>query len=155
MAVVAVVRIRGYAGAPWYINDTLDMLRMPKKFNAMVYPLTQSLEGMLRVVEPYVTWGELNEEGASALVERLKVKGGRGLDGQVLKLLNVSSKEELVKAIVEGKLELHKYDDVLSLPIRLHPPKGGFKGKVNRPYKMKGEFGYRGLEINKLIVRMS
>lgn len=155
MTVVAIVRIKGYAGAPWYINDTLEMLRMPRKFNAMVYPLTPSLKGMLRVVEPYVTWGELNEEGARALVERLKVKGGKKLDEQALKTLNVSSKDELVKALVEGKLQLHKYDDVLSLPIRLHPPKGGFKGKVNRPYKMKGEFGYRGLEINKLLVRMS
>lgn len=67
MTTIAIVRIRGYAGAPWFINDTLEMLRLPRKFNAMVYPLTPSIEGMLRVAEPYITWGELNEEGASTL----------------------------------------------------------------------------------------
>ncbi len=42
MTMLAIVRIRGYAGAPWYINDTLKMLRLSKKFNAMVYPKTDS-----------------------------------------------------------------------------------------------------------------
>ncbi len=36
---------------------------------------------------------------------------------------------------------------------RLHPPRGGFKKTIKRP-RPKGELGYRGEEINKLIARM-
>jgi len=38
---------------------------------------------------------------------------------------------------------------------RLHPPKGGFKGTIRRPYKSGGELGYRGAAINDLILRMT
>jgi len=37
----------------------------------------------------------------------------------------------------------------------LHPPKGGFKGTIRRPYKSGGELGYRGAAINDLILRMT
>jgi len=37
---------------------------------------------------------------------------------------------------------------------RLHPPKGGFKGSVKKPYNAGGELGYRGSAINDLIMRM-
>ncbi|MCI4456075.1 MAG: 50S ribosomal protein L30 [Sulfolobus sp.] len=156
MTMLAIVRIRGYAGAPWYINDTLKMLRLSKKFNAMVYPKTDSIEGMLRKAEPYITWGELNLEGAIALVKRLRIKGGTSLDSiPELKEKGITNEQELAKAIIEGTVLIHKMDNVFSLPIRLHPPSGGFKGKINRPYKLKGEFGYRGDKINELLVRMS
>jgi large subunit ribosomal protein L30 len=36
----------------------------------------------------------------------------------------------------------------------MHPPKKGFKTSVKRPYKSKGELGYRGEKINELAVRM-
>jgi large subunit ribosomal protein L30 len=154
MTVLAIVRIRGYAGAPWYVNDTLKMLRLSRKFNSMVYPMTDSIVGMLRKAEPYITWGELDLDGALALVSRLKTRRPLA-EIPAFKELGIKTPEELAKAIVEEKVYLHELDNDVSLPIRLHPPSGGFKGKINRPYKMKGEFGYRGKEINELIRRMA
>ncbi len=153
MTVLAIVRIRGYAGAPWYINDTLKMLRLPRKFNSMIYPMNDSVVGMLRKAEPYITWGELNFDGALSLVSRLKTRRPLA-EIPALKELGIKTPEELAKAIVEEKVYLHELGNDVILPIRLHPPSGGFKGKINRPYKMKGEFGYRGNEINELIRRM-
>jgi len=37
---------------------------------------------------------------------------------------------------------------------RLHPPRGGFKGSIRKPYGAGGELGYRGAAINELIRRM-
>ena len=153
---LGIIRIRGYAGTPWYIQDTLEMLRLRRRFNAMIYEDTPSIRGMLKVAEPYITWGELNEEGLRLLLSRLYVKPGNArINDEFLKSkLKIESFEEFVKKIYEGQLKLHKLDDYFKLPIRLHPPTGGFKGKINRPYNLKGEFGYRGEKINELIKRM-
>lgn len=151
---VLIIRIRGYAATPWQIQDTLEMLRLPRRFNAMVYPYNESIKGMLMKVQSYITWGELNEEGAELLISKLRTVGNKKLDEDFIKKSFGLEKGEFVKKLVAGEIQLNKYAEVISLPIRLHPPVGGFKGKVNRPYKNKGEFGYRGIEINKLLKRM-
>ena len=153
---LGIIRIRGYAGTPWYIQDTLELLRLRKRFNAMIYEDTEPIKGMLRLVEPYVTWGELNDEGLRLLLSRLYVKPGNSrINNEFLKSkLKIENFDEFVRKIYEGQLKLHKLDDYFKLPIRLHPPSGGFKGKINTPYNLKGELGYRGDKINELIKRM-
>ena len=37
--------------------------------------------------------------------------------------------------------------------MRLHPPRQGYK-KVKRPYSVGGAVGYRGAEIERLLLRM-
>lgn len=153
---LGVIRIRGYAGAPWFIQDTLELLRLKRNFNAMIYEDTPSIRGMLKITEPYITWGELNEEGIKLLLSKLYIKpGNQKINDDFLKnKLKIEGYIEFVKKISEGQLKLHKLDRYFNLPIRLHPPSGGFKGKINRPFKLKGEFGYRGDKINELIKRM-
>ncbi|BFI75209.1 50S ribosomal protein L30 [Sulfurisphaera ohwakuensis] len=153
---LGIIRIRGYADTPWYIQDTLKMLRLPRRFNAMVYEDSPSIRGMLKIAEPYITWGELNEEGLKLLLTRLHTKiGNLKITDDILKSqLKIESYNLFVKKIMDGEIKLHKLDDYFKLPIRLHPPSGGFKGKINRPFGVKGEFGYRGEKINELIKRM-
>ncbi|BFH73467.1 50S ribosomal protein L30 [Sulfurisphaera javensis] len=156
VTLLGIIRIRGYAGTPWYIQDTLKLLRLPRRFNAMIYEDTPSIRGMLKVAEPYVTWGELNEESLKLLLTRLETKiGHKRITDEILKTqLKIDGYDSFVKKIMTGELKLHKLDDYFKLPIRLHPPSGGFKGKINRPFNVKGEFGYRGEKINELIKRM-
>ncbi|ARM75944.1 50S ribosomal protein L30 [Acidianus manzaensis] len=149
-----IIRIRGYASTPWNIQETLEMLRLPKRFNAMVYPNDNNIKGMLIKVQPYITWGELNEDGAELILSRLKTLDHNGLTDEVAKKYFGMDKGELKQKIVSGELKINKYSSIFSLPIRLHAPSGGFKGKINSPYKNKGEFGYRGIEINNLLKRM-
>lgn len=151
---ILVIRIRGYASTPWNIQETLEMLRLPRRFNAMVYPYTESIRGMLIKVQPYVTWGELNEEGAEILISKLRTVNHNKVDNEFIKKYFSLEKSEFVKKIAEGEIKINKYSSLLSLPIKLRPPSGGFKGKVSKPYKNKGEFGYRGIEINNLLKRM-
>ncbi|AHC50982.1 50S ribosomal protein L30 [Sulfolobus acidocaldarius SUSAZ] len=151
---IGVIRIRGWAATPWYIQDTLSMLRLKNAFNAMIYPKDSSIQGMLNLVSSYVTWGELNDEGLRLLVSKLEISKGKKVNEEYVKdKLNVDF-QSFVESIKDGKLRLNKLNETFSLPIRLHPPKGGFKGKVSRPFRAGGEFGYRGDKINELIRRM-
>ncbi|MEM0165130.1 MAG: 50S ribosomal protein L30 [Saccharolobus sp.] len=153
---LAIVRIRGWAKAPWFINETLDMLRLRRTFNAMVYPKSKPILGMLYKVAPYITWGEIDADTLkSLLVSRLKTsKDDKISDNYIKSVLNVDNIDEMIKYLYDGKIYLHKLDSYFKLPITLHSPKGGFKNSVKRPYKNKGEFGYRGNAINELIRRM-
>lgn len=153
---LAVVRIRGWAKAPWFINDTLKLLRLSYNFNAMIYPKTKPILGMLNKAAPYITWGEINPDTLKALIQnRLEtVSGDKVTDNYIKSSLNIENVDMMVKYLYDGKIYLHKLDSYFKLPIRLHPPKGGFKGSVKRPYKNKGEFGYRGEKINELLWRM-
>lgn len=147
-----IIRLRGSAGSPWFIEETLRNLRLSRVFNAMLYPDTNPLKGMLIKVQPYVTWGEPSDEVLSMLLSKLKPKG-KTIE-EALKSIGVENTSNLKQAIVEGKIKLHELDDTFSLPLRLHPPRGGFKGSVKRPFKDEGEFGYRGQKINELVKRM-
>ncbi|MEJ2780058.1 uL30 family ribosomal protein, partial [Stygiolobus sp. CP850M] len=73
---IGIIRIRGWAATPWYIQDTLEMLRLKRRFSAMIYPKSSTLEGMLKLTAPYITWGELNDEGLNLLLTRLKTIDG-------------------------------------------------------------------------------
>ncbi|AOL15792.1 50S ribosomal protein L30 [Sulfolobus sp. A20] len=153
---LAIVRIRGWAKAPWFVNETLNLLRLKRNFNAMIYPRTSPMLGMLQKASTHITWGEITEDTLKLLlINRLRTRNGEKVSNEYLrKVLKIEDIETFSKALYEGKLYLHKLDEYFDLPLTLHPPKGGFKGSVKRPYKNKGEFGYRGKDINQLLRRM-
>ncbi len=155
---MAVVRIRGRVDIKPDIRHTLDMLHLKRKFWATVVPLTPSYRGMLHKVKDYTTYGEIDRE---TLIQLLKARGelttgGRLTDGWLeehREETGFSSVEELVNAVMEGEVKLHKLK-WLKPYFRLHPPKGGFKKTTKRAWNDGGELGYRGKEINRLLRRM-
>ena len=152
----AVIRIRGIPDTPADVEHTLNLLRLRRKYSLVIYPKDlPGLEGMLRKVKDWVTWGEIDEETLALLLEkRGRVKGGLKLSRDILKkFFNVDSFEELARKISSGEIVLHK-QDVIKPVFRLHPPRGGFKGSVKKPIGDHGELGYRGSGINDLIKRM-
>jgi len=151
---ILVIRIRGSAGAPWNIEETLSMLRLRRPFNGMIYPNTPAVVGMLRKVQSYITWGEIDQLTLELVMERLRTRNGEKLSDDVTKKVLGMALDELKRGILEGKVYVNKLDNVLSLPLRFHPPRGGFKGKVNAPFGAGGEFGYRGSKISELVKRM-
>ena len=125
---IAAIRLRGEVKTPEKIKDTLEMLKMKNVYNCRILPDNKNYKGMLRKAEGYITWGEINEKTLKKLLEK---KG------------NEENKE--IEEIKEEGMEK---------TFKLHPPKGGFKGSKKKPYNKKGELGYRGEEINKLIEKM-
>ncbi|MGC8975302.1 MAG: 50S ribosomal protein L30 [Thermoprotei archaeon] len=151
----AIIRLRGLSGVPPDVAETLRKLRLTRKYTAVIYPKTPSIEGMLAVVKDWVTWGEINEETLKELlIKRGRLAGNKPITEELIKEKFSMSIDEFVKALINGKLQLHKLDNIIKPVFRLHPPKGGFKKSTRKPIGSDGELGYRGSEINKLLLKM-
>ena len=155
MTLLAVIRIRGRVDVPPDVKKTLELLRLHKKFHAVLVDDRPSYLGMLRKIQDYVTWGEIDKETLALLLRRRgRLEGGARLTDEYVRKYGFPSIDELAKALVEDKAKL---TDVPKLkPVfRLAPPSGGFKGTIKRHYGDGGELGYRGPAINELIRRMA
>ncbi len=155
MTLLLIIRLRGRSGAPPDVEHTLHLLRLTRKFHAVIYPDSESVKGMLEVVKDWVTWGEVDPKVLKELIiRRGRLVGDKPITNEDLKnIFNVSTFDELVEVLMNGKILWHKEPRVTPV-FRLRPPKGGFKRSIKRPYKASGELGYRGSEINELVKRM-
>ncbi len=156
MTLYAIIRIRGTVDVPPKVRATLKMLRLVRKFHAVIYPKNPTIDGMLEVVKDWVTWGEIDKETLKELIlKRGRLIGNKPITEEDIKrIFKVSSIDELVDKLLKGEILWHKYKDAVKPIFRLHPPKGGFKGSIKKPFGAKGELGYRGDKINELLKRM-
>jgi len=130
----AVIRVRGGIGVRREIRDTLSMLGLKRVNWCVLIPEEASYKGMIAKVKDYVTWGPVDVETVSKLIDR---------DGQDLG--DYESPKELAAALVAGDIR------VKLKPVRLSPPRGGYEG-IKRPYP-RGALGLR-KDIGKLLERM-
>ncbi len=156
MTLYAIIRIRGTVDVPPDVKATLRMLRLVRKFHAVIYPKNPTIDGMLNVVKNWVTWGEIDRETLKELIiKRGRLVGNKPItDEAIKKIFGLNNIDELVDALLSGKVLWHKYDEYVKPVFRLHPPKGGFKGSIKKQYGACGELGYRGPAINELLKRM-
>lgn len=131
-----VVRVRGTVHAAQPVRDTLRMLNLPAINNCTIIPETDSYQGMLQKIKDYVTWGEISEP----MLEQL-LAAKTGLEGEEL--------QQAVARLMDGG----ELGDVVSPPLRLHPPVTGYEG-LKRSHRHGGALGYRGSDINQLLERM-
>lgn len=149
-----VIRIRGTTGVIKNIASTLDMLRLNRISHAVLVPENPSYDGMLQKAKDYITWGEVNVETLTELLEkRAKIVGGDALTEEYLKEnTDYSSFEELANALINSEL---KAQDINMKPVlRLHPPRKGYEG-IRHSVNEGGSLGYRSEDINNLAKRMS
>lgn len=131
---LAVIRVRGWAGVRHDIKETLKRLNLNRINNlALVYGTKPNM-GMVRKCNDFITYGEISEETLQRLAERKELK---------------AKKEELGE-IFSGK---RRPQEVIRMPIRMHPPRRGYEG-IKSSYGNKGSLGYRGEKINELLKRM-
>jgi large subunit ribosomal protein L30 len=67
---LAVIRIRNITKSSFAVRDTLDMLKIQKKFTCVVVENTPSMLGMLNKVKDYVTYGEIDPETLALLEQK-------------------------------------------------------------------------------------
>lgn len=133
----AVIRIKGKVNVPEKVGETLNRLRLKRKFACVVVKPTAENLGMIKKVTNFVAFGDIDKETFMKLVE----KRGKRID----KKKGIGNAEEFF----EGKKKL---EDINIKPFfRLHPARGGMDTKQGYP---KGILGNNKLEINKLIERM-
>ena len=136
-----VVRIKGQADCPYWATYTMELLKLNKKYRATILPAKENTLGMLRKIQHYVSWTELDSDLAKDLVEKKARKSGyKKINNDDLKSLGFGSAEELGKALSEGKATLSKLKP-LKPWFALAPPRFGFKRSTKRLYGQKGVLG--------------
>jgi len=152
------IRLRGTADASPEVSQTLYMLRLRRKFTATLYHSSQpGVLGMLKLVENWVAWGEINRDTLVELLRRRgRITGDKPLtDEWVKENLGLNGVEELADKLLAGELYLNKLKNRGVKPFfRLHPPKGGFRGSIKRRYGDGGVLGGWGGDINRLLTLM-
>ena len=152
---IIVIRIRGRVNIRNKIEDTLGMIRLHRINHASIIDNRKPYLGMLQKIKDYATWGEINKETLELLLKQKgKLEGGKKLTDEFLqKYTNYKSIEKLADAIIKNEINLKDIKKVKPI-FRLHPPKGGHKGKIKRAYTAGGVLGNRKEEINNLILKM-
>jgi len=151
------IRLRGTAVVKSEFEKTLASLRLTRKFRAAILYDRPEIIGMLAKVKDLVTWGDARKETLSLLLkERAQTIGEKKLTNSFVKQkLGSTTIDRLASAIDKGEIPLEKlWKEGLNPNFKLHPPKGGFKGKTKLAFKQGGELGYRGEAIYDLVARM-
>ena len=148
-----VVRIKGQADVPYWATHTMTLLKLDKKYRATILPAKDNTLGMLKKVQHYVSWIELDASLAKELIDKKARKSGyQKITPEDLKELGFASTDELATALSEGKATLSKLKP-LKPWFALAPPRLGFKRSTKRLYGQKGILG-QNKELDAIVRRM-
>lgn len=136
---IAIIRIKGRTGIRKDFSETLDRLRLRRKFSCVLVENKKENLGMIKKIRNLVAFGEISDE----MLEKMIEIRGKAID----KSKKVSPKEA-VTGLKSGK----KLEDFNVKPFfRLHPARKGMNTKKQFP---KGVLGNHKNKIDELIGRM-
>ena len=148
-----VVRIKGQADCPYWATTTMTLLKLDKKYRATILPAKDNTLGMLKKVQHYVSWIEIDASLATELLDKKARKSGyQKVTPEDLKELGFASTEELGAALADGKATLSKLTP-LKPWFALAPPVHGFKRSTKKLYGQKGVLGAN-KELDTIVRRM-
>lgn len=148
----AAIRVRGTVGITSEVRDTLKMLRLDHPNACAIVPENPNFKGMLDVAREWITYGEIEKATlVEMLKKRLRLNGNKRVDEGKLKEIGVDSFDALADNLMNGKTKLKNLNQIQPF-FRLTPPSNGFKAV--REHYPKGDLGYRGKEVNELLMRM-
>jgi large subunit ribosomal protein L30 len=149
-----VIRIRGTINVSQREKDTMKFLRVDRNNYASLIDDRPDYKGMLQRAKDWITWGEPNTETVKEmLIKRGRAPGDVKLTEDYVMELGYEGFDDLAEKLVNCEVSISEIDGLKPF-FRMHPPKKGFKKSVKRPYRSKGELGYRGEAINELARRM-
>lgn len=140
---IAVIRISGLVEIPKDVKETLNRLRLRRKYKCIIVGRKPEMLGMIAKVRNFVAYGGINRE---TLIELIK-KRGKALGNKKIKIEAEKIADELLNAKIEKEISEFGLKPFFSL----HPPRGGINSKMHFP---KGVLGNNGEKINELIRRM-
>ena len=148
-----VVRIKGQADVPHWANTTLNLLNLEKKYRAVIIPVKENTVGMLRKVQHYLSWQEIDIETTKELLDKKGRKSGyKKITGEDVSKAGFKTIDELATSLSEGKISMSKIKP-LKPWFALSPPKQGFKRSTKHLYGQKGILGHN-KDLLTLIKRM-
>ena len=148
-----VVRIKGQADVPHWANTTLNLLNLEKKYRAVIIPVKENTLGMLRKVQHYLSWQEIDIETTKELLDKKGRKSGyKKITDEDVSKVGFKTIDELATSLSEGKTSMAKIKPIKPW-FALSPPRQGFKRSTKRLYGQKGVLGHN-KELTTLIRRM-
>jgi 60S ribosomal protein uL30 len=160
--VVFVIRIRGIMRTHPKTTKILQLLRLRQLHNGVFVRMNKAALVMLRLVEPYITYGEANVKSVSELLYK---RGFAKVDRQRIPITNnsviakalgkfgVICIEDVIHEIVTAGPHFKEVNNFL-WPFKLSSPLGGYTDKGTH-YTEGGDAGNRDTDINALIRRMN
>ena len=148
-----VIRIKGQADVPYWANTTLNLLKLEKKYRAIILPVKENTEGMLRKVQHFVSWQEIDLPTTKELLDKKGRRAGyKKITSEDISKAGFKTIDELAISLSEGKTSMTKLKP-LKPWFALSPPKQGFKRSTKRLYGQKGILGHN-KELTTLVKRM-
>jgi len=136
---ICIIRITGRIGINKDVNETLNRLRLRKKYSCVVISSKKEYLGMIKKVKDFVAFGEISDGAFEKLIETR---------GQIIDKDKKVDSKKIVSEIKKGK----KYQELNLKPFfRLHPPRKGINAKLHFP---RGVLGDHKNKINDLVERM-
>lgn len=160
--VAFVIRIRGINNVTPKPRKILQLLRLRQLHNGVFIRLTKPTITMLRMIQPYVTYGYPSLKTVRDLIYK---RGYGKVQGQRIPLTDntviedsLGSKgiicmEDLVHEIYTAGKNF-KYATRFLWPFKLHGPRGGFNERLSA-FTEGGDAGNREQHINDLVQRMN
>ena len=148
-----VVRICGQPDVPYWATTTMSLLKLEKRYRATIIPEKENTLGMLRKIQHYISWQEIDIETTKQLLDKKARKSGyKKVTDEDITAIGFESVDELASALTEGKATLSKLKP-LKPWFALDPPRQGFKRSTKRLYGQKGVLGYN-KELSIIVKRM-
>ena len=148
-----VVRISGQADVPYWAVTTMKLLKLEKKYRATIIPEKDNTTGMLRKIQHYVSWQEIDIETVKELLDKKARKSGyKKVTNEDITSIGFTSIDELATSLAEGKTSLSKLKP-LKPWFALDPPRHGFKRSTKKLYGQKGVLGHN-KELSVIVKRM-
>ncbi|KAF8350582.1 60S ribosomal protein L7 [Amanita rubescens] len=158
-----VVRIRGINEIAPKPRKILQLLRLLQINNGVFVKVTKATQQMLRLVEPYVTYGEPNLKSIRELIykrgygkvnkQRIPISTNTIIEENLGKH-DILCVEDLVHEIATAGPHFKQASNFL-WPFKLSNPTGGWRTRKFKHYVQGGDFGDRESSINKLIRQMN
>lgn len=156
-----VIRIKGVNKIPPKPRKIMQLFRLRQINNATLVKLNQATIKMLRIAEPYITYGYPNLSTLRNLIYKrgyLKVDGKRtaitdnNLIEKHLGKYNIVCLEDIVKELYTVGPNFKRVNNFL-WHFKLSNPRGGWRRKAHH-YVEGGDHGNRETRINNLVKRM-
>merc|ERR1712142_1141734 len=153
-----VMRIRGINQVAPKVRKVLQLFRLRQINNGVFIKLNKATINMLRICEPYITWGTPNLKSIRELIYKrgfIKVDGKRtpitsnDLVESTLGRHGIICVEDMIHEIATVGPNF-KYVSNCLWPMKLNTPTGGWRKKTNH-FVEGGDFGCREDKINALL----
>jgi len=156
-----ILRIRSVNEISNKVKKCLQLFRLRQVNNGVFIKLNKATINMLRICEPYITWGTPNLKTVRELVYKrgfIKYNGDRTpitsndqIEEKMGKFGMICTEDIIHEISTVG--DNFKYASNFMWPFKLNNPTGGWKKKVNH-FSEGGDYGCREEKINELLKNM-